>query len=183
MTTKIPLIFIDAVKQCLVFSTSNDKYFALSYTWGQVEMFMTLKENLKERQHPQALSKVPFPKSISDVITLVHLLGLRFLKVDAVCIVQDDSEHRARDIPNMDINYGRAFATIVALSGDNADAGLPGVNPGTRPLQRIETLAIPHGSSYLGYNPLHKDVKTVNIVRTPRPFYLALRMSNWNTRG
>lgn len=183
LTTEIPLIFIDVVQQCLVSGTSNDKYFALSYTWGKVEMFMTLEENLEERQHPQALSKVPFPKSIVDAMTVVRSLGLRLLWIDAVCIVQDDPEHKARDIPNMDILYGRAFATIVALSGNNADAGLPGVNPGTRPTQRIENIAINRGSSDLDYDPLHEDVETVSIVRTPRPFYLALRMSNWNTRG
>lgn len=183
MTTEIPLIFIDAVQQCLVFGTSNDKYFALSYTWGRVEMFMTLKENLEERQHPQALSKVPFPKSISDAMTLARSLSLRFLWIDAICIVQNDPEHKARNIPNMDIIHGRAFATIVALSGNNADAGLPGVNPGTRPTQRIETIAINHGSSDRDYDPLHKEVETINIVRTPRSFYLALRKSNWNTRG
>ncbi|ROV99831.1 hypothetical protein VSDG_03065 [Cytospora chrysosperma] len=183
MTTEIPLIFIDASQQCLVYGTSNDKYFALSYTWGQVDMFMTLKENLEERQHPQALSKVPFPKTIGDAMAVVRSLGLRFLWIDAVCIVQNDPEHKSNNIPNMDIIYGRAFATIVALAGTNADAGLPGVNPGTRRAQRIETIAINHGSSDLDYDPLHKEVVTVNIVRTPRPFYLALRMSNWNTRG
>ncbi|KAE9574238.1 hypothetical protein CGMCC3_g9673 [Colletotrichum fructicola] len=183
ITTKIPLTFIDVVQQCLVFGTSKDKYFALSYTWGQVDMCMTLEENFEGRQHPQALAMVPFPKSIRDAMTLVGSLGIRLLWIDAICIVQDDAASKARDIPNMDIIYGRAFATIVALSGNNADAGLPGVNPGTRSVQRIETIAITRGSSDLDHDPLGKDTEIVNIVRTPRPFYLALRMSNWNTRG
>jgi tetratricopeptide (TPR) repeat protein len=180
---KIPLTFIDVGQQCLVSGTSNDKYFALSYTWGQVDMCVTLKDNFEERRQPQGLSKVMFPKTIKDAIRLAFLLGVRLLWIDAVCIVQDDPDHKARDIPNMDIIYGRAFATIVALSGDNADAGLPGVNPGSRSVQRIETLPITRGSSDLDYDPQRKDNEIVRLVRAPQPFYLALRMSNWNTRG
>ncbi|KAG9204054.1 hypothetical protein G6514_001690 [Epicoccum nigrum] len=110
-------------------------------------------------------------------------LGVRLLWIDAVCITQDDPANKGKNIPNMDIIYGKAFATIVALSGDNADAGLPGVNPGSRNVQRIESLPITRGSSNLDYNPLSKDYEVVRLVRTPRPFYLALQMSNWNTRG
>lgn len=179
----IPLTFIDVVQRCLVFGTSRGKYLALSYTWGQVDMCMTLEENFKCRQHPEALATVPFPESIRDAVKLVGSFGSRLLWIDAVCIVQDDTASKARDVPNMDIIYGRAYATIVALSGDNADAGLPGVNPGTRLAQRIEHIAIKRGSSDLDYDPLGENTEIVNVVRTPRTFYLALRMSNWNTRG
>lgn len=61
---------------------------------------------------------------------LVKSVGGRFLWVDAICMVQDDEEKMARDIPRMNVVYGDAFATLIALYGDNADAGLPGVSPG-----------------------------------------------------
>ncbi|WYZ34025.1 hypothetical protein EsH8_I_000301 [Colletotrichum jinshuiense] len=181
--SEIPLYLIDTIQECLVSGTSKQRYFALSYTWGHVDMGMTKLDNVEERRQPQALSTVPFPRTIRDAMNLVRSLGERFLWVDAICIVQDDLEQKARDIPNMDIVYGKAFATIVALHGNNADAGLPGVAPGTRPPQRIETIVVSNKSPDLDHDPVCKFNEVVNIVATPRPLHLALKASNWNTRG
>jgi hypothetical protein len=49
---------------------------------------------------------------------LVKALNERFLWVDALCLVQNDE---------MDMIYERVLMTIVAASGDNVNAGLPGV--------------------------------------------------------
>ncbi|KAF4458951.1 heterokaryon incompatibility (HET) domain-containing [Fusarium albosuccineum] len=180
---EMPLIFIDVIQQCLVPASSDAKYLALSYVWGQVDMSKTLKANYHERQQPLALLSVPFPKTIRDAMTFVKSLGERFLWVDAICMVQDDKEQMARDIPNMDIVYGQAFATIVALEGNDADAGLPGVAPGTRAPQRIGTITISDRSPILDDDPASQNKETVSLVATPRPFYLALELSRWNTRG
>ncbi|EWG50634.1 hypothetical protein FVEG_16665 [Fusarium verticillioides 7600] len=182
ISNEIPLNFIDVKQQCLVRGTSNDKYFALSYTWGRVDMCMTLQDNCQSREVPGALSIVPFPKSIRDAITFVASLGYQFLWIDAVCIIQDDPASKGENIPNMDIIYGRAFATVVALFGSDADAGLPGVSPGTRVPQRVESLPITRGSWDLEHDA-SQDSETVYVVKTPRPFYLALQTANWNTRG
>ncbi|KAH8654296.1 hypothetical protein BGZ61DRAFT_524257 [Ilyonectria robusta] len=85
-------------------------------------------------------------------------LGERYLWVDAVCMVQDDEVQMAGDIPKMDIVYGQAFATIVALEGTDADAGLPGVCAGTREPQKITTLTISNKSLDLDDDPDSKDV-------------------------
>ncbi|EYB23189.1 hypothetical protein FG05_30587 [Fusarium graminearum] len=182
ISNEVPLTFIDVNQQCLVRATSNDTYFALSYTWGRVDMCMTLQDNCASREVPGALCIVPFPKTIRDAIKFVASLGYRFLWIDAVCIIQDDPASKAENIPNMDIIYGRAFATVVALSGSDADAGLPGVSPGTRAPQRVESLSITRGSWDLE-DDASQDSETVCVVKTPRPFYLALQMANWNTRG
>lgn len=47
-----------------------------------------------------------------------------------------------RDIPLMDIVYKKAFANIVAISGNDADAGLAGLTSKSRPPQLIEILPI-----------------------------------------
>lgn len=53
----------------------------------------------------------------------------------------------------MNVIYSCAFATVVALHGADADAGLPGMRPGTRSPQQVETLVIDAGSEYLDYSP------------------------------
>ena len=46
--------------------------------------------------------------------------------------MQDDEPDRLEFIPKMHLIYGFASVTIVAATGDNADAGLPGVEEGSR---------------------------------------------------
>jgi hypothetical protein len=53
--------------------------------------------------------------------------------VDALCIVQDDSDLKQRQINNMAAIYAGAFVTIVAAQGDHADAGLRGIQQGSTP--------------------------------------------------
>ncbi|WYZ42277.1 hypothetical protein EsH8_V_001172 [Colletotrichum jinshuiense] len=181
--TEINLIFIDVVKECLVFGSSSDEYLVLSYTWGKTEMYMTLLDNFEERRQPHALASVPFPKSIRDAINLVRSLGERLLWIDAICIVQDDDSQKRKDIPNMDIVYGRAYATIVALHGDNADAGLPGVAPGTRACQRIETIDLSADDQDTQEGFQEERIQKCRFIRGPSPLPLVLQASTWNTRG
>lgn len=103
--------------------------------------------------------------------------------LDAICIVQDDKEQMSQDISNMDIIYGKAFATIVALIGEDADGGLPGVSPGTRAPQQIESVIVSDKSPDLDHDPECGSNETVCLVATPRPLYLILEDSRWNSRG
>lgn len=183
--TDVPLVFIDVVDHCLVLATSAVKYFALSYVWGNVDMLQTLLANYKSRRQTGGLP-ANLPNTISDAITLVRALGERYLWVDALCIVQDDADHKARDIAHMDVIYSKAFATIAALYGDDANAGLPGVRSRTRPPQRIQTLVVEAGSVDLEYNPDSGDKNeqiTLHLVATPRPLHFELDSSRWGTRG
>lgn len=180
---EIPLILIDVVEECLVSISSDAKYFALSYVWGKVNMAMTLKRNYDERRQPRSLAPVRFPKTIRDAMDFVKSLQERYLWVDALCIVQDDENQKSRDIPRMDIVYGKAFATIVALEGTDADAGLPGVRAGTREPQNITALTVSNKSIELDDDPDSKDKDTIRLTATPLPLYLALELSRWNSRG
>lgn len=68
---------------------------------------------------------------------MAQSLGEKYLWVDCLCIRQDDEADKGKFIPQMDLIYGFALVTIVAASGVDADAGLPGVkrDPQTRKLQ------------------------------------------------
>ncbi|KAI0459505.1 heterokaryon incompatibility protein-domain-containing protein [Xylaria acuta] len=177
------MLFIDVIENCLVSATSREKYFALSYVWGQVDMAKTTKSNYLARLRPSALSTISFPATIRDAMRLVKSVGGRFLWVDAICLVQDDEEKMARDIPRMNVVYGQAFATLIALYGDNADAGLPGVSPGTRPPQHIESLRVSSGHLQLEYDAQSDKNETIYLMATPPPLHLALSISKWNARG
>lgn len=72
------------------------------------------------------------PRTIQDAIELVRKLGVRYLWVDVLCLVQNDPDDTARGVKVMDEIYERSWLTIVAASGHSANAGLPGVREGSR---------------------------------------------------
>ncbi|RAK95909.1 HET-domain-containing protein [Aspergillus ibericus CBS 121593] len=70
-------------------------------------------------------------------MVLVQELHERYLWVDRLCLIQDNlSKHDG--IRNMGSIYSHALLTIIALSGEDANHGLPGVFPGSRPPQMIQ---------------------------------------------
>ena len=179
---EISITVIDVVDNCLVEATSAVKYFTLSYVWGTAEMSKTVRVNYAARLRKGGLGSL-FPATIADAMALVRSLGERFLWVDALCIVQDDNIRMQNDIKQMDIIYGKAFATIVAEHGASAGAGLPGVNSTGRPPQQVESVTISGRSKDLDFDSDNKDQETVHIVATPKPLHLALEVSVLDTRG
>lgn len=138
---------IDVVDNCLVRGDINCTYAALSYVWGRAKVLCTLEGNVEKLEQSGSLNLPEFrhqiPWTIRDAMQATREIGLRYLWVDSLCIVQDDSSgHKAHAISKMDLVYGMAFVTIIAATGDSANAGLPGVRPGTRNYhQPIEEIA------------------------------------------
>ena len=129
---------IDVRERCLVQKNMDkSRYFALSYVWGESAIPQTTKANFESRKFRMSLSN-SLPPTIEDAMRLVMSLNERYLWVDSLCIITDNAETKHNDILKMDAIYSHAVASIVALSGRNADSGLPGVRPGTRHPQRIE---------------------------------------------
>ena len=142
--TKMPPYFkvIDVHKQCIVDVSLDSRYLALSYVWGSVKPLSAIKSNIHDLQQPGSLvtHNKGIPTTIKDAIDLVTRLGERYLWVDSLCIVQDDDpDTKQAMISIMDFIYGNALITIIAATGDNANAGLPGVRCDSRNrLQAIE---------------------------------------------
>ncbi|KAJ8509363.1 hypothetical protein ONZ45_g8481 [Pleurotus djamor] len=130
---------IDVVDNCLVRGADihGVKYATLSYVWGRVEFLRTLKSNVGHFEQrdglwtPEVYEKIPL--TIRDAMQVTKEIGLRYLWVDSLCIVQDDDSGKKEvAIKRMDLVYGASFITILAGTGNDANAGLPGMQPGTR---------------------------------------------------
>lgn len=78
-----------------------------------------------------------------DAMKLVRHLGEQHLWTHALRIVENDPQYRHQHIQQINLVHSHAHATVVALQGTHANAGLPGVRPGTCKPQYIETRATP----------------------------------------
>lgn len=122
---------IDTRNQCIVDLPVAPlvSYVALSYTWGGTS---GCKELQLERSNCQDLYEVGsllrlggIPDLILDAIKFCADIGERYLWVDRLCIVQDDSESKMQQINAMDRIYHMASLTVVAAVPPGM--GLPGV--------------------------------------------------------
>ena len=129
---------IDTKNQCIVSkrfldSSSGHEYVALSYVWGDVEQsYVPAGGAYSLLTKKGALLDLKLSKTIVDSMQLVERLGLRYLWVDALCIKQDDLSDKEQHIARMGFVFQNALFTIIAASGSDCDAGLPGIRSGTR---------------------------------------------------
>ncbi|KAJ8584837.1 HET-domain-containing protein [Rhizopogon salebrosus TDB-379] len=112
---------VDVIRMAIIPAPPSCRYVTLSYVWGGPgEGYWTTQANIKQRSVPGGLNVSTLPGTISDSIQL------RYLWIDALCIVQDDYKDKAVQIGLMEFFY------------TSARDPLPGILPGTRdPKQHI----------------------------------------------
>ena len=101
------------------------QYVALSYCWGKNQSVLTTSHNVKEYSTGFALDTLH--RTVRDAVTVTRKLGVRYLWVDALCILQDDPADKAKEISAMGDIYRNAYITIVASRARNVDEGF--LNP------------------------------------------------------
>ena len=120
---------IDLLQKCIVWIHPSERYTTLSYVWGNSTGFRATTRNISSLEQEGGLRKIEksIPKTIRNAMQLVEDLGERYLWVDSLCLMQDDEENLLDMISKMDLVYGNAYFTIIAASGEDAEAGLPGI--------------------------------------------------------
>ena len=132
----VDVTLIDVVDECLINATSSSRYIALSYVSGGVTGLQATVSNRNLLSQPGSLSRLneKLPNIIQDAIAATRELGEHFLWVDSLCIIQDDPTTKHVQMSRMDVIYSKAVLTFASLSGTNANLGLPGLQPRSRPI-------------------------------------------------
>jgi hypothetical protein len=99
----------------------RDRYTALSYCWGSQPQATTTSNNFKSMQKGFAASSLA--RTLQDAITITRKLDIKYLWVDALCILQDSDSDKALYLDSMGSIYKHAVITITAESFDNALSG------------------------------------------------------------
>ncbi|KAJ4395897.1 hypothetical protein N0V93_000113 [Gnomoniopsis smithogilvyi] len=130
LNTKLPTRVIDVgtdahlpsenVKLHISSTGECGRYAALSYCWGTGTQTRTLKQNLEE--HMRSITVSSLPQTIQDAIRVTRELKIRYLWVDALCIIQesDDWEREATRMPDI---YKNAVVTISAAAAVDSHQG------------------------------------------------------------
>jgi hypothetical protein len=92
---------------------SNCDYAALSYCWGGPQPRMTTVADLEEHM-TRGIPVDDLPATIQDAISVTRCLGLQYLWIDALCIIQDNDADKVRHGAGMGKVYRTATITICA---------------------------------------------------------------------
>jgi hypothetical protein len=123
------ILLINIAREQIVRRKPHEEYIALSYVWGDSknESLRLNALNFQSLSTPGGLNsqEKPIPKTVQDAIHVAQALGLRYLWVDSLCIIQDNPTEVHREISRMGEIYRNSKLTIVAASGNNNRSGLP----------------------------------------------------------
>ncbi|KAK6063798.1 hypothetical protein SCUP234_13258 [Seiridium cupressi] len=105
----------------LISQPSAAHYAALSYCWGGDQPAKTIKDNVAAYSAGIAFDSLP--RAIQDAVLVTISIGIPYLWVDALCIVQDDDDDKADQIVQMHRIYRCSYATIAASVSSGSTEG------------------------------------------------------------
>ncbi|KIW21193.1 hypothetical protein PV08_01773 [Exophiala spinifera] len=102
------------------------KYAALSHSWGESKQRLkqvpkTKRDNIRSRERDIPWSELT--KTFQDAILIARRLGLEYLWIDALCIIQDFDDDWAMEASRMAAIYGNAHVVISATRSETGDGG------------------------------------------------------------
>ncbi|KAI2619925.1 HET-domain-containing protein [Hypoxylon sp. NC1633] len=152
------------------------QFIALSHMWGDVSIsppLRTLRSNYDNMQ--QGIRMQELPRNFIDTVLVCRELGLEYVWIDSLCIIQDSPEDWKREAVTMHLVYKYAQATIVAAAAKSSRDGFLVRNIRMTPAAKVtyvsEADSQPDGSMIL-YPTSEESELDFEYEDTP-----------WNTRG
>lgn len=101
--------------------TPGTRYLTLSHRWplaGQVAMSLKLTRD----KLSSMMKSIPFdglPKTFQDAITVTQRLGFRYLWIDSLCIIQDDTDDWQKEAALMTKVYTNSTCNLSATAASD----------------------------------------------------------------
>ena len=106
-----------------LFETQGEyaNYMTLSHCWGKKRIITTTKATLSQHKSEVQWSKLP--RTFQEAISITRELGVRYLWIDSLCIIQDDEKDWADEAAVMHTIYTLSYLNIAATSSVDGDGG------------------------------------------------------------
>ncbi|KPM41464.1 hypothetical protein AK830_g5076 [Neonectria ditissima] len=100
----------------------QEPYMALSHCWGKSRPLTLTKDTLEERK-----AHIPFevlPRTFQDAVVITRGLGIRYIWIDSLCIIQNDIEDWEIEAAKMSSIYSDAELVLSATGSADSTAGV-----------------------------------------------------------
>jgi Heterokaryon incompatibility protein (HET) len=99
-------------------NSERQKYVALSYKWGGPQPVQAANATLSSLMNGFRMEDLPH--SLRDAVILTQKLGLSYLWIDALCIIQDNEIDKGAEVSKMATIYENAAVTIASSRTNSA---------------------------------------------------------------
>lgn len=133
-----------------------DSYIALSHCWGDATHHPLKTTSSSLKAHLANICQEQLPRTFQDAVTIARALGIRYLWIDSLCIIQDDIDDWCRESSMMGLIYERARLTIAACHARNSSEGCFSQRKALPPaveLPHIDKFGIHRGSIFITLLP------------------------------
>ncbi|KAI8724343.1 HET domain-containing protein [Fusarium sp. LHS14.1] len=97
------------------------RYVCLSHCWGKTQQITTNRANLSSRKREILFTSLP--KTFQDAVVFTRKLGLRYLWIDSLCIIQDSKPDWIKESAKMASVYQNSFLTLAATKSADSHGG------------------------------------------------------------
>ncbi|KAI1469236.1 HET-domain-containing protein [Daldinia caldariorum] len=97
------------------------RYVTLSHCWGTSLRLMATKQPIQDLKQGIAVSFLP--KTFQDAIKITQRLGIKYLWIDCLCIIQDDPDDWEKEAAAMSHVYRNSYLTISAAASKDRCSG------------------------------------------------------------
>jgi len=98
-----------------------EPYLTLSHRWGNSVMTTTTTGNITSRRAGIPLGDMP--KTFRDAVLITRRIGVRYLWIDSLCIIQDSPADWEAEAIKMGSIYRNSIVTIAALGSTDSMSG------------------------------------------------------------
>lgn len=125
-----------------------DFYTALSHCWGTIPLLHTTKSNLSD--HRSRIEWTALSETFQNAISTTQALGIRYLWIDSLCILQDDVTDWEEQSAQMASVYSNAHVVLAATDAEDGAQGFLSRHP-SRPAKGPFIAQLENGNFYNVY--------------------------------
>lgn len=116
----------DVLSICLATELDDQDFVALSHCWGELSeadkgVICTTSENLSIRRKGFGINDLPM--TFRDAIQVTRELGIQYLWIDSLCIIQGDDNDWENEAKRMESVFSSAYCVIAASSAASSREG------------------------------------------------------------
>ncbi|KAI1281834.1 HET-domain-containing protein [Xylaria sp. FL0933] len=158
------------------FRYRNESYAALTHMWGDVNALPPLRLiDSNYQQFKENIDLPELPRNFSDAIQVCLRLGIQYLWIDSLCIIQDSDPDWRHEAAQMHLVYQHAVVTIAATQATSSHDGFL-----QRDIDKAPACKIPY------YSPVgNAEYMVLRWQEWPMADHRlsAVNGAEWNTRG
>lgn len=119
-----------SLPQVRLYESHNEveRYVCLSHRWGNIiPACITTSTSIETNRY--CIDWDAFPATFQDAIHFTRRLGLKYIWIDSVCIIQDDAQDWREQSALMANIYENAYVTLCATTSSGDDSGCYSTTP------------------------------------------------------